>query len=253
MILEYLPGREFTVDCFTNAKGKLIFCKGRGRNRIKGGISVNATFHDDPRFSDYANKINNAINQIGAWFFQVREDSSGELKLMEIASRPAGASAIVRGLGVNLPLITLDAFNGIEINDVVANRYQIELDRALYNTFKLDLDYRTIYVDFDDTIVVDGKINVDVIKFLFQCVNNDKRLVLVSKHVGSLTDELNKFRIANLFDEIVHLNVNDRKSDAIDDAQSIFIDDSYGERKAVAKHCGIPVFDTCMIECLTED
>ena len=42
LIMEYLPGKEYTVDCFTNAEGKLIYAKGRSRKRIKSGISVNA-------------------------------------------------------------------------------------------------------------------------------------------------------------------------------------------------------------------
>ena len=35
LVLEYLPGKEYTVDCFTNLSGKLIFARGRGRNRIR--------------------------------------------------------------------------------------------------------------------------------------------------------------------------------------------------------------------------
>ncbi len=254
LVLEYLPGREYTVDCFTNSEGRLIYCKGRTRNRIKSGISVNATFCDHPKFHEYANLINDKLNQVGAWFFQLKEAADGELKLMEIASRAAGTSTIARGIGVNLPLLTLDSFNGLVIDDVCINNYPIELDRAMYNVFKICLPYRTVYIDYDDTIIVHGRLNLTAVKFLFQCIDNGKRLVLITRHAGvNLDEELQSHRLDGLFDEIIHLDAERKKSDVISDSAGIFIDDSYGERKDVATRCGIPVFDVNMIECLLED
>ena len=78
LVMEYLPGREYTVDCFTNSEGRLVYCKGRTRNRIKSGISVNATFCHHPKFAEYAHLINNKLNQVGAWFFQLKESADGE-------------------------------------------------------------------------------------------------------------------------------------------------------------------------------
>ena len=43
IILEYLPGNEFTIDCFTNFKRELLFIGPRLRNRISNGISVNTS------------------------------------------------------------------------------------------------------------------------------------------------------------------------------------------------------------------
>ena len=54
VILEYLPGKEYTVDCFTNELGQLIYARARGRKRIKSGISVNEVFEDDSVFKQYA-------------------------------------------------------------------------------------------------------------------------------------------------------------------------------------------------------
>ena len=131
VVMEYLPGKEYTVDCFTNADGKLIYAKGRGRKRIKNGISVNAVFDDNPKFMEIAEKINSAISQKGGWFFQLREDKEGKLKLLEVAARIAGTSAISRNIGANLPLMSVDVFDGASIDDVVLNDGYIELDRAL--------------------------------------------------------------------------------------------------------------------------
>lgn len=253
VVLEYLPGKEYTIDCFTNADGKLIYAKGRGRKRIKNGISVNAVFEDNNLFLSMAESINNVLGQKGGWFFQVKEAQDGTLKLLEVACRIAGTSAISRNIGANLPLMTVDVFNGVPINDVVLNDFDIELDRALGNVFKTDLSYSTVYLDYDDTVVQNGWINTITIKVLYQCVNNGIRIVLLTKHDGDLKAELEHYRIAGLFDEIIHISREDHKYKYIRDKDGIFIDDSYGERKAIRSAVGIPIFDTHMIECLLED
>lgn len=253
VVMEYLPGKEYTVDCFTNDAGELIYARGRGRNRIKNGISVNAVFENNSRFTLIAEKINKKIKQRGGWFFQLKESGDGVPKLLEIAARIAGTSAISRNIGANLPLMTVDLFNGVKIDDMALNDCCIELDRALENVFKTDIKYSTVYIDYDDTIVQNGLININVLKFLYQCVNNGKRLILLSKHDGDLYTELKKHRLVSLFDDFIQIGLSEKKSDYIKVYDSIFIDDSYGERRAVKCTCGIPVFDTHMIECLLED
>lgn len=253
VVMEYLPGEEFTIDCFTNADGKLIYSKARRRKRIKNGISVNAVFEEQPIFTEIAEKINRSIKQKGGWFFQLREAEDRTLKLLEVAARIAGTSAISRNIGANLPLMTVDIFNGVQINDVSLNACYIELDRALGNVFKTDISYSTVYVDYDDTVVQDGTINTMVIKLLYQCVNKNIKIILLSKHDGDLQADLKKYRIQGLFDEVIHIRRDKNKKDYIVDLNSIFIDDSYGERREIKSTFNIPVFDTHMLECLMED
>lgn len=130
LCLEYLPGSEYTVDCLTNNKGRLIYARGRKRGRIKGGISVNSSFTDRPEFWDYALRINDRLKQKGGWFFQMKESREGSLKLLEVSSRIAGTSSITRCIGVNLPLLSVNIFDGHEIDYVSPNEYTLELDRA---------------------------------------------------------------------------------------------------------------------------
>lgn len=68
IVMEYLPGEEYTIDCFTNRDGKLLFAGGRIRQRITNGISVNTKPIDDSIFKEYAEKINKAMVFYGAWF-----------------------------------------------------------------------------------------------------------------------------------------------------------------------------------------
>lgn len=252
LLLEWLPGEEYTVDCFTNNKHELIFCKARVRSRISNGISVNTYFVEEQKeFIDIANTINSCLDFQGAWFFQVKRDCNNQLTLMEIASRLGGSSLLSRALGVNLPLLTLfDAF-GYEVN-ILTNDYQIELDRALASSYKVNLSYKAVYCDFDDCLILDNKkLNTELVRFLYKCVNNHIKLYLISKHSDDdLSDRLKEFRIDSLFDEIILIDQNEEKKNFITNKDAIFIDDSHSEREKVKKAIGIPVFSPDMIDVL---
>ena len=67
LILQFLPGPEYTVDCFSNRKRNLSFFGARLRNRIKGGISVNTfSIVDNEKFKKLANLINKELILRGA-------------------------------------------------------------------------------------------------------------------------------------------------------------------------------------------
>ena len=110
LLMDFLPGEELTVDCFTNTHGKLVYAGARRRKRIKSGISVNAVAVEDSEIMQMARAINGAIPQKGGWFFQVKAAQDGRFVLMEVASRIAGASSFARCRGVNLPLLTMHLF-----------------------------------------------------------------------------------------------------------------------------------------------
>lgn len=251
IITEYLPGPEYTVDCFTNKNGELLFCQGRKRNRILNGISVNTTFVENGKFKQLADKINQELTFRGAWFFQLKERKSGELVLMEIAPRIAGTMALVRAKGVNLPLLSLfDAFD-YDV-DVFENSYGIIIDRALGNRYKHDFKYSHVYLDFDDLVIFEGKINTMVMAFVFQCMNSGVKVHLLTRHKQNLEESLKKYKLTNIFDDYVWIKEGEPKHQYINKTDAIFIDDSFAERKAVADKLGIPVFDAHMIECLME-
>ncbi|MDD3945316.1 MAG: ATP-grasp domain-containing protein [Bacteroidales bacterium] len=251
IITEYLPGEEYTVDCFTDRHGVLKFIGPRIRNRISNGISVNTkpAIGNTNEFSQMAEKINENLKFRGAWFFQVKRDQKKNIKLLEIASRLGGSSSLYRGLGVNFALLSIfDAFN-IDI-EVIANDYEIELDRALESKFKINIHYENVYVDLDDCIILNEKTNTNMIKYLYQCINNGKKIILLTKHPLDLENTLKKYRLDKLFDEVIHINNDQYKSNFIMHKNSIFIDDSFEERKNVSKRCKIPVFSPDMIEIL---
>lgn len=252
LVLEYLPGEEYTVDCFTDRHGELLFVGPRVRARIQNGISVSTFPVKNKRsFIRYAKLINKNLNLRGAWFFQVKRNSSGKLTLMEIANRIAGSMALYRNLGVNFELLSIYDFNNVDVK-VILNKFKIVFDRALSNKFKVDIDYNCVYVDLDDCLLLNNKVNTKLISFLYQCVNNKKKIYLITKHQSKIEQTLDKYKIRQLFDKIYHLDFTQKKSSIISDKKAIFIDDSFSEREEVKKNCNIPVFSPDTVECLLD-
>lgn len=251
LVCEYLPGKEYTVDCFTNKDRELLFVGARTRERITMGI----TFHserviDNAPFEEIARTLNDKFRFRGAWFFQVKEDEYGRLKLMEFAVRQAGTMTFYRQLGVNFAALSLFDAMGCDVK-VLFNDYGLILDRRLKNSYRLDYQYEKIYVDFDDTIIVNGQVNTTLMKFLYQCVNDGKQIILLTKHAYDLNESLKKYRICSeLFNEIVLIGSEEKKSDYISDSRSIFIDNYFYDRLLVKEMHNIPVFDVDAVECL---
>ena len=251
LITEYLPGDEFTIDCFTDRHGKLLFAKGRKRNRIRTGISVNTFFTEEQtEFRACAERINQKIQMKGAWFFQMKQAADGQLCLLEVAARFGGSSSLCLAIGVNLPLLTLFDYFGYDVS-IQPNDYYVSVDRALDSKYLCDIKYDTVYVDYDDCLILDGeRVNDELVAFLFRCMNQKKKLVLLSKHDGDLKKELVEFRLDHLFDEVIHLPKTAEKWKWIQSQEAIFIDDSFAERTAIQEHCGIAVFSPEMVQVL---
>lgn len=252
IILEHLEGPEFTVDCFSDRERGLQYVCGRQRRRIRSGIAMNSVVVEEGRFGEYAEKISKVIELHGAWFFQLKADRHGVLKVMEVAPRIGGTSALSRMRGVNLPLLSLYEAERLPVQ-IRPGDYSVEIDRALVNRFRHNIRYQTLYVDFDDTLIIGGKLNVELVKLLYQGLNRGIRLVLLTRHNGDLISELKRWRLEGIFDEIIHLEPAQLKADFIKEKEAVFIDDSFSERKAVQDKTGIVTLDPSMIDLLFEE
>ncbi|MBD5379920.1 MAG: ATP-grasp domain-containing protein [Bacteroides sp.] len=250
VICEYLPGEEYTVDCFSDFEGNLLYVNARKRNRIKFGISVNTSFEKDQReFQEFATKINSHLKFTGAWFFQVKRDINEQLCLLEIAARLGGSSLLSRAIGVNLALLSVFTAFGMNVS-ICKNSYNVVLDRALNAKYISDIKYDKVYVDFDDCLIIDkSKVNTKLIAFLYKCRNENVKVILLTKHDGDLNSKLSKFALTPIFDNIIHIPPTENKVEKIS-GNAIFIDDSFAEREAVKNKLGIPVFSPDMIDVL---
>ncbi|KKI44302.1 ATP-grasp domain-containing protein [Hafnia alvei] len=252
IICEYLPGDEFTVDCFSDRKRGLLFSQARQRGRIRSGIAMSSSTVSIKNIQAIAECIGNRLRLYGAWFFQMKYSADGVLTLLEVAPRVAGTMSLNRVRGVNFPLLSLyESLN--QHFDISTHFGEVSVSRGLSNRYKYDLEYNNIYVDFDDTLYLRGMVCLPLITLLYQCRNEGKRIYLITRHRGDIHHLLLQLRLNVIFDEIIHLTNGERKSDFISADKSIFIDDSFSERKEVASALGIPTFDNSMIELLLKE
>jgi hypothetical protein len=242
--MEHLNGAEFTIDCFSD-KGDLLYAGGRTREKMTRGISVQSTFVSDAglqeEFRKFAEIISQKLSMQGLWFFQMKKDRNGELKLLEIGPRVPGTMMLNRSRGVNFVELALFQKLGFPV-EVVFNDVEISLGRALLPTYKTNIEYKNLYIDFDDTLFLDEKyINSDLMKLIFQAKNEDKNVYLITKNKkNNLTKALHTFGISHIFDDILHLQDIDQKINYMKKS-SVLIDDSFKERKE-AILCGFYAF-----------
>lgn len=217
---EYLPGKEYTIDCFTNSKGQVIYVNPRLRKTIINGISETTSIvKNNLLFKQIAIQINKVLPFKGSWFFQLKQDKDSLLKFLEVAPRIGGGSNINRLNGVNLTLSDLYQHTGYDIN--IINQHLVkEVNRKKP---KYNLDFNTLFVDYDDTFCY--------IKDILY--NLDKEIIIITR---------SKVKVDTPYNTI-YVKDNENKSDIINSlnkSKSIFIDDSFKERKDVFLNCNIP-------------
>lgn len=253
VITEYLPGKEMTVDCFTDRHGKLRVVLPRSRDRLLAGISVSAKDEElTDEIKNIADTINSKLNFRGLWWLQLKEDKDKKLKLLEVSTRCAGTMCMARARGVNLALLSVYDALGYEV-EVFINPYHIKLDRSLISRYKIDYEYDNVYFDFDDTLIINNKVHLPSISFLYQCKNKGKKIFLITKHETDIYEDLEKYNLPkSLFEEIIWIKPEEDKVDYIKKDRSIFVDNMHAERKNIITKLGIPVFDVDAIEVLMD-
>jgi predicted ATP-grasp superfamily ATP-dependent carboligase len=238
IVVEYLPGREYTVDCFADQ-----YAEGRERKRINNGIATATGIVKDDRFQAMAKAINSILNFPGAWFFQVKENAAGELVLMEVGARLAGSSSLSRLRGVNVALLNLYA----EPVRIKQQAYITEVSRSLDVKAKINYEFDNVYVDLDDTLILGDKVNHKLLALIYKFRNEGKRLYLITR--SSYDEAMDKLKHQHIPDSIftftIHVRLYERKKDYMR-PKSILIDDSFAEREDVEQ----PAFDTDIVDAL---
>jgi carbamoyl-phosphate synthase large subunit len=137
---------------------------------------------------------------------------------------------------------------------IMTNTLQVDIDRSLVNRYHHNLRFSTVYVDLDDTLILKGRVNTELVAFLFQCANQKIKLVLLTRHTAEVQQTLVDYRLSAIFDEIVRVPPRPAcKSEFIKERNAIVVDDSFSERRSIANALGIPTFDCSMLEMLIDD
>ncbi|MFM4841646.1 ATP-grasp domain-containing protein [Aeromonas veronii] len=247
VITEYLPGDEFTVDCFTDRHGKLRYISARKRSKIVNGISSDSDMIFDHAINLIAGKINDVIEFRGMWFFQLKRDRFGEYCLLEIAVRVSGGMGMQRINGINLPLLAIYDFYGVDIN-FFGNSEKIKRISRLESKYICEYKFDDVYVDLDDTLIINGLVNFELLSLIYSWKQyHNKRVHLITRHEcvfnESVDDCLLRCEIMpSLFQSIISLQHEELKSDYIEKERAIFIDDSTRERIDVSSNLSIPTY-----------
>ena len=251
LISEYLPGREYTVSCFTSREGKILFAGASTRDRILNGRAYHIQRAEKrEEFQHIAEDLNRRFVFRGSWFFQVKEDEAGQLKLMEFSVRPIGEMALYWQLGVNFAALTVQDAMGRDIK-ILFNDLELAMDLRFSSHYDFNYSYDTVYLDGEALLDGAGKVDPEVIRFAYQAMGSGKKLVLLTPMGVPAAEWLKRYPIhPDLFYRTEEIDENLRWSLIMDKNRSVFISPDRDFRMQVMDQCRIPVFDVDAIECL---
>ena len=246
LLSEFLPGEEFTVDCFSDFQGKLIFSSPRVRTTISKGLAIGTKTFLDSALTQMGESISKELALSGAWFFQVKLDSSGIPTLMEIGLRIAGASGVQRTRGMNLSAAWLFQASGEKISTAIGKIQSEVTFRDETKFLQYDRNFKKIYVDLDDTLILpNGDLNLALIDVLKVSKTKGIQLTLITRNKGQLDEMLSKSGLSKLFQNQIWITDESTKSSKIEECENfLFIDDSFRERAEVSK--AFPQFAICV-------
>ena len=252
LITEFLPGVEYTADCFTDRHGKLQFKAVRERAKITNGVAHHTKLANNGwKLDEDLRTISKILNMRGAWFAQFKIDKNGKHKLMECATRFAGSSGLHRYNNVNL--VELSLWDKLEKDQIIYP--QKFCTEVIKTPGKLEIKYvnnpfpKTIYVDLDDTLIFDGQIdeqqgrkvggrlNLSLWSKLWRKKIEGFRIILLTKNNNpykTLLEVAGKSYslVMSVLDEIISVGLDESKDSYIWN-QCIFIDDSHNQRLGV--------------------
>ncbi|MDO7881369.1 ATP-grasp domain-containing protein [Salinibacterium soli] len=115
IIQEFLPGDEYSVDVFADARSHVIAAVPRTRTRVDSGVSIaGRTVHDEALQSTAA-AVAAAIGLSGVANVQLRRDRAGIPALLEVNPRFPGALPLTIAAGVDMPSLALDLALGADL------------------------------------------------------------------------------------------------------------------------------------------
>lgn len=101
LIMEYLPGPEYTIDVLSKEKEAMVVVP-RRRDFIRTGITFEATVEKDERIIDYSKKLTERIGLEYAHGFQFKCDENGVPKIIECNPRIQGTMVLSTLAGANI-------------------------------------------------------------------------------------------------------------------------------------------------------
>jgi carbamoyl-phosphate synthase large subunit len=118
IVQEAAPGKEFTVDCFAAAPGRVVAAVPRERIAIKDGVSVKGrTYHHD-EIERIAAHVVERSGIAGPANVQGMLAEDGSFSIIEMNPRFSGTLALTTAAGINFASLLLDCVQGRPIPDL---------------------------------------------------------------------------------------------------------------------------------------
>jgi hypothetical protein len=168
----------------------------------------------------------------GLWFFQAKKRAKGDLCLLEVATRVSGTMMVNRAKGINFVELALWQAAGNEVS-ISALPEQVAVRRTLVPHYQFKREFERLLVDFDDTLLLNGNLNLELMYLIFFAKNRKRPVILLTKNQNRrLTSALHEFGITSIFDQIIHIGAEENKS-SFTRKGDLLVDDSFAERISV--------------------
>ena len=135
LVMEFLPGIEYSVDALANEGEPLIIIP-RTRDYIKMGISFEGALVKNKRIIEYCEKIIKKLRLNGNIGFQFKEDKKRVPKLIECNPRLQGTVVINTFAGINLVYLGIKLALGEEIKIPKKIQWGIKMIRYWEEVYK---------------------------------------------------------------------------------------------------------------------
>ncbi|HQE50090.1 MAG TPA: ATP-grasp domain-containing protein [Fervidobacterium sp.] len=132
LVQEYLPGKEYTVDVMSDLEGHALFAIPRERIEVKSGICSKGQVVKSKELIRTSMDLVNYLGLIGPSCVQMKLDSHGLPKILEVNPRMGGATIMATYAGANFPKIVVDLVKGEDvalptIREITVVRYYDEV------------------------------------------------------------------------------------------------------------------------------
>ena len=236
------------LDCYSDKKGGLVFCGARLKTIGSSAFWQNAPATDEQII--LAQDICSHYGMSGAWSVSIEQNSAGHWIARKITPHLTPELALCRALGVNFILLMLHEARG---NIVSALPVTATVEMAtLPITVCTRLPFKSVFLDLDDTLLVQDSVNSSIVAFAEECSARHIPITLITRHYRDPALTLKEKGIESaLFSTIVWITDNTPKSHYMKDADSpIFIDDAFSERREVCEHTDVPCFPPDVVDAL---
>ncbi len=117
MLMEYLPGDEYTADLIAKDGKVLCTCIRKGL-RIDTGIMLDSLVVDDPVIENMCVKVTESLGLSGNIGFDIKTNKDGAPVIMECNPRMTAGVPVFEYAGVNLPYLNIKAILGEDVKTV---------------------------------------------------------------------------------------------------------------------------------------